>query len=259
MLKEAIDSVLNQSFKDFELLIIDDGSTDDTEKLIEEFKDPRIKYFQKNHSGVASTRNFGIKKAKSDWIALLDSDDRWYPKKLETQWNYLKKNPEVKICQTEDVWFRNGKRVNPKNIHKKQSGWIFSSCVDLCTVCCSTVIIHQEVFKTCGLFDENFPACEDYDLWLRISLEYPIYTIDKELAWKQGGHTDQLSQKYWGMDIFRVKALEKILKHPKISDDQAKIVEMNLKLRYDVIERGAHKYGRTLDETLNLNFKELEK
>lgn len=259
-LKDAIQSVLDQTFKNFELLIIDDGSTDATEEMIRKnFHDNRIRYIYKRNEGVASARNLGIKEAQSDWLAFLDSDDRWYPEKLENQFRFLINNSHIKICQTEDIWFRNGKRFNPKKKHAKKSGWIFSYCVELCTVCCSTIMLHKDIFRAEGLFDESLAACEDYDLWLRLSLKYPIITLSHILAWKQGGHSDQLSQKYWGMDIFRVRALQKILNHSDISYREKKLVRQSLKSRYDVLELGAKKRGKTLAQLLNLGEKDLIK
>jgi len=252
-LKEAIDSVLCQTMSDFELLIVDDGSNDGTGDYVrKELSDSRIHYFYQENSGVSRARNSGIKASKGEWIALLDSDDLWMPSKLETQINYLTDNPNVRVCQTEEIWVRFGKRVNSGDKHKKYSGWIFDKCIPLCIVSPSAVMIHRDVFKECGLFDESLPACEDYDLWLRISLCYQIITLSAPLITKRGGHADQLSQKYWGMDRFRIRALEKIFSHPKLGADQRKLVQENLSFRYSVIQKGATKRGRTIEELFSV-------
>lgn len=242
--KEAIDSVLCQTFQNFELIVVDDGSDDETQSVVESYlHDNRVQLITQPNRGVSSARNAGLKKASAKWIAFLDSDDKWLPEKLQYQWNYISNHPEVFICQTEEIWVRNGLRVNPKKKHQKHSGWIFEKCIPLCIVSPSSVMIHRNVFDRCGLFDETFPACEDYDLWLRIALEYQVITLSEKLIVKRGGHDDQLSRKYWGLDRFRVKALEKILTHPKITRKQRKLVERSIYNRVKILEKGAEKRG----------------
>ena len=209
-LERAIKSVLGQTYKNIELLIIDDGSTDNTIKLINNYRDKLI-YYSKLHGGVSAARNFGLEKSTGTWVAFLDSDDYWLPEKIERQMQYLQANPKMLICQTEEKWIRNNVLVNPKKKHKKYAGRIFKRCLPLCIISPSAVIIHQKVFNDVGVFDESFPVCEDYDLWLRIALKYTIGLIPEKMIVKTGGHSDQLSRKYWGMDRYRVRALEKLL------------------------------------------------
>ncbi len=210
VLERAIQSVLNQTYKNYELIIIDDGSTDDTSKILDKY-DKDIRHYSMLHSGVSAARNFGIKKAYGDWIALLDSDDYWLPEKLEKQVKFVSRHPQFKVAQTDEKWIRKGKFVNPMKKHQKHSGWIFEKCLPLCIVSPSAVMIHKEIFDAVGLFDENLPVCEDYDLWLRISRNYQIGLLPEKLIVKTGGHDDQLSRQYWGMDRFRVDALERLL------------------------------------------------
>ncbi|MEN8259326.1 MAG: glycosyltransferase family 2 protein, partial [Pseudomonadota bacterium] len=145
------------------------------------------------------------------WLAFLDSDDQWLPHKLEVQVEKLQGQPSIRVCHTEEIWIRNGRRVNPAGKHAKQGGWIFRSCLPLCAMSPSSILIHRAVFDSVGLFDERLPACEDYDLWLRITARYPVLFVDEPLIVKYGGHADQLSRKHWGMDRFRIRALEKVL------------------------------------------------
>lgn len=223
-LKGAIDSVLEQTFTNFELLIIDDGSTDDTREIIANYG-VQVKYFYQPNKGPSAARNSGIKKARADLITFLDSDDRWLKNKLQTQVDLMITDPGIKICYTDEIWIRRGKKVNPKKIHQKYSGWIYQKCLPLCIISPSSVMIYREVFDKVGLFDESLLVCEDYDLWLRISQRYPITFINEPLIIKNGGHEDQLSQRLWGMDRFRVKALEKMLQENSVSteDKQATI------------------------------------
>ena len=210
LLKEAVESVLQQSFSDFELIVVDDGSTDATRELIKDY--PAVRYIYQPNKGVSSARNQGIKQAVGDLIAFLDSDDLWIDNKLERQVTFFNDNPAVSICQSEEIWLRDGRRHNPKKKHKKYSGYILKECLPLCIVSPTAVMLRREVFQKIGLFDESFPVCEDYDFWLRAARVYPIELIKEPLIIKRAKFPDQLSFRYWGMDRFRLKAIKKLLK-----------------------------------------------
>lgn len=253
-LNAAIDSVLDQTFKDYELIVIDDGSTDDTREILAAQAD-QVKYFYQPNAGPAAARNLGIRQAKSDLLAFLDSDDRWLKNKLQTQVDLMMKDPEVKICYTDEIWIRQGVRVNPKKIHQKFSGWIYQQCLPLCIISPSSVMIHREVLERVGLFDENFPVCEDYDLWLRISRYYPITFINKPLIIKNGGHQDQLSQRLWGMDRCRVGALEKILLDHSLGDEDRKATIKMLQQKCLILANGCFKRGKVEEGNYYLSIK----
>ena len=110
--------------------------------------------------------------------------------------------------------------MNPKVKHKKYGGYIFEKCLPLCVISPSAVVIHRDIFQELGYFDESLPACEDYDLWLRICAKYPVLFVEEPLLRKFGGHDDQLSKKFWGMDRFRVEALYKIIKLGNLTESQ---------------------------------------
>ena len=214
-LKEAIQSVLDQDCFDSgktgfhcELLVIDDGSTDDTRAVVESFAAP-VSYRYQDQKGVSAARNLGLKTAGGEFVAFLDSDDLWKKDKLSVQMSLMTSLPRTKVCYTEEIWIRKGTVVNPKKKHKKYSGWIFDKVLPICLLSLSSALFRREVFEELGGFDEEFPACEDYDLGLRVAHRYPIHLITKPLIVKRGGHPDQLSHKFWGMDRFRVKALQK--------------------------------------------------
>jgi glycosyltransferase involved in cell wall biosynthesis len=242
-LKEAIDSVLSQTYRNFELIVVDDGSTDDTPKLFSSYDD-KIRVITQANQGPSASRNRGIKAAKGDWIAFLDSDDGWKPDKLEKQVQFIKDNPEIKICQTEEIWIRNGKRVNPRKKHEMHSGWIYEECLPLCIVSPSSVMIHRGVFEKVGLFDETMLACEDYDLWLRIAPHYPICLVREKLIVKQGGHADQQSHVISSLDLLRIKAMVKSLESGGLNESQfeAALLELNKKCR--VYGNGCIKRGK---------------
>ena len=242
IIKEAIDSILAQDYTEFELIVVDDGSTDHTSDVLDSYGDDIKVLFQKN-KGVSAARNRGIAEASGKFIAFLDSDDLWLPQKLTVQIEFFNQTPDALICQTEEVWIRNGLRVNPKKRHKKPSGMIFNPSLELCLVSPSAVMIRRSLFGRVGKFDETLPACEDYDLWLRISCRFPVHLIDTPLIIKRGGHGDQLSSRA-GLDRFRIKAIEKIIKRGILSDDQYRAAVITLKKKCDIYAAGCRKRGR---------------
>jgi len=242
LLHEAIASVLEQTFKDLELIVVDDGSTDETRDVVMSFDDPRIRYLFQANRGVSAARNWGVASSRGGLIAFLDSDDVWLPEKLETQVSYLEKHPGISICQTEEIWIRNGVRVNPAEKHRKFSGWIFRECIPLCIVSPSAVMLTREAFDRLGGFDEDLPACEDYDLWLRASLRYEIHTLPEALIEKRGGHEDQLSRQP-GLDIYRISALRKVLRDSTIPDEYRAAIEEDIVRRAGIVVEGARKRG----------------
>ena len=239
-LGRAIESVLNQTYRNFELIVIDDGSTDDTSRIIRKHK-KRIRYYSQLHSGVSSARNLGLEKSEGTWVAFLDSDDYWLPQKLARQMECLAKNPQWLVMQTDEKWIRRGVVVNPMKKHRKYSGWIFPQCLPLCIVSPSAVIVHQKVFNDVGVFDASLPVCEDYDLWLRIALKYEIGLLPEKLIVKTGGHADQLSRKYWGMDRYRVLALEKILQ-ADLTPQQTELVLDEIIKKLTILSAGRTKH-----------------
>jgi len=242
-LGQAIESVLAQSLPPTEIIIVDDGSTDGTAELIQN-SFPSCCYLYQQNQGVSSARNNGISNATGEWLALLDSDDEWMPDKLATQTSAIEANPGIKLCHTEEIWIRNGKRINQMKKHAKAGGWIFQHCLPLCAISPSSVIIHRSLFDEVGLFDETLPACEDYDLWLRICAFHPTLFIETPQIIKHGGHEDQLSRQHWGMDRFRIQALEKIIAHPKLSlADQVAAAE-TLITKTGILAQGALKRGK---------------
>lgn len=241
-LPRTLDSILCQSCSPKEIIVVDDGSTDETLALMTS-EYPEIVFIQQQNTGVSSARNVGIKRASGDWIAFLDSDDEWLPEKLEIQMKALYENPEIKICHTNEIWIRNGKRVNPKKKHEKFGGWIFQKCLPLCCISPSSVIIHKSIFKEIGLFDYSLPVCEDYDLWLRITARNPVLYIEEPFLIKYGGHEDQLSKKYWGMDRFRIKSLEKIIASRVLSELDENAAKKMLMEKIYIFIQGAQKRG----------------
>ena len=237
----AIDSVLKQTYPIHQIIVVDNNSTDNTSEILRN-KYSKIEILFENKQGVSSARNKGIKYSKSDWIALLDSDDSWEPKKIEKQLSlYEQSKKKIRVIHTDELWYKNKVLLNQKNQHKKSGGDIFENCVRICCISPSSALIRRDLFDEIGYFDESFPACEDYDFWLRVTATEKILFLDEPLTIKFGGHDDQLSKKYWGMDRFRVRALEKLILNHNLNYLQKKIVLNSLINRLEIITNGAKK------------------
>ncbi len=252
-LTEAIKSVLEQDyFRDcpeipcFEFWVIDDGSSDATEKVVRSFGGT-VKYFFQRHQGVSAARNQGLRLSSGDYIAFLDSDDLWLEKKIGTQISFMEAYPKAMVCYTEERWVRDGELVNPGKRHRKYSGWIFDNVLPLCLLSLSSALFRREVFEMIGGFDETLPACEDYDLGIRLAHRFPVHLIDRPLIVKRGGHADQLSRKYWGMDRFRVRALEKAL-NLDLTPDQEQAVREELVKKCQILIQGFRKRNKVQEE-----------
>jgi len=247
MLREGIDSALAQDFEDFELIVVDDASTDGTAEEIERYGG-RVKLIQHSiNKGVSAARNRGVLHAKGKYIAFLDSDDLWIKGKLKIQVAFLDENPHYPLCYTDEIWIRKGKRVNPMRKHDKYSGWIFEKCLPLCIISPSSAMMRKNLFSKVGLFDEALPVCEDYDFWLRVSLRFPIFFINKKLIIKRGGHRDQLSQRSWGNDRYRVIAMEKLLSEPYLKQEERGMILSEMKRKCQILSEGFFKRGNELE------------
>lgn len=251
-LKEAIQSVLDQDYfrrldreRFFEIIVVDDGSTDKTEEVVQSFACD-IRYIYQENRGVSAARNAGLQHARGDFIAFLDSDDLWKRDKIGVQMSLMNTVSRTMMCYTEETWIRHGIFVNPKKRHQKYSGWIFDKVLPLCLISLSSALFRREVFEKIGSFDEDFPVCEDYDFGIRLAHRYPVYFLTRPLIVKRGGHEDQLSQRYWGMDRFRIKALEKALAMD-LSSHQRDLVQAEIVKKSRVLANGFAKRGKTAD------------
>ncbi|PIV19327.1 MAG: glycosyl transferase [Elusimicrobia bacterium CG03_land_8_20_14_0_80_50_18] len=233
---EAVESVRKQTCSDYELIIVDDGSTDGSREILGPKADKYI--FQKN-AGVSAARNAGFTASSGKYICFLDSDDLWMKDKLDVQIDFMEKNPSMPLCYTGEKWLKCGSHKNQKKHHSKRGGDIFVKCLEMCIISPSSAMIRRETLERLK-FDEKLPVCEDYDMWLRISSEHNIAYIDRELIIKRGGHPGQLSESEPAMDRFRIYSIIKALKSG-LSPEREKLAKAELRRKCAIVRSGALK------------------
>lgn len=229
-----------QDYRDMEVIVVDDGSNDGSREKV---KDLPVQYIWKENGGISSARNFGIEVSQGEYIAFLDVDDIWMKGKLSAQITGMEATG-CSLCYTDEIWIRNGMHLNQKKRHKKYSGSIFEKCLPLCIISPSSVVIKRDVFEKVGKFDESMPVCEDYDMWLRISAQYPVLFLEKPFITKRGGHADQLSRRYAGMDRFRIESIARVLDTTPLTGEMHEAAVDELERKCRVYAKGAIKRGR---------------
>jgi len=248
-LKRAIYSVLAQNYDCIEIIVVDDGSNDDTPEVIhsiqKETADPmNLRYIHIEHAGVSTARNTGIQSADGEWIAFLDSDDYWLEDKLRKQVEYLSENSMYRVCHTDEIWIKNGIRINQGKKHRKYEGWFFSPSLHLCLISPSSVLIHKDVFSEVGIFDEEFPYVEDFELWLRITDRFPVGFVNEKLVVKTGGHLDQLSRKIEGIEKYRMNALKKLILNSFFSEEHIAEAAAVYSRKAEIYIKGCERRGK---------------
>jgi glycosyltransferase involved in cell wall biosynthesis len=255
-LQRALRSVESQTYSNWELIVVDDGSTDDTADWLEQYRSrwrlpQQVEIISIVNQGISRARNIGAAFATSDWLAFLDSDDEWLPEKLAAQSALM---GQYEMIHSEEIWVRNGVRVNPAVKHVKGGGRQFLRSVDLCCISPSTVLIRRPLFTDFGGFDESFPVCEDYDLWLKVCFGREIGFISEPLTLKYGGHADQLSMRYHSMDYWRIKSLMPWLSSERLSLSEHDYIRSSVSRRCEILLRGASKRQNS-----DLNVNEIQK
>jgi GT2 family glycosyltransferase len=244
VVREAVASACAQEGVTGEIIVVDDGSSDGSAAALQHEFGTAIRVLRTANHGVAAARNLGVAVSGGELLAFLDSDDLWLPDKLAAQVAFFAAHPDAQICQTEEVWIRNGVRVNPCARHRKPRGDIFEPSLRLCLVSPSAVMLRRTLFERVGGFDESLAVCEDYDLWLRILRDTPVWLIDRPLVIKRGGHADQLSRRFWGMDRFRVAALLRLLSEGNLPEAYHEATLRVLAEKCAILANGAASRGR---------------
>jgi glycosyltransferase involved in cell wall biosynthesis len=246
MVAAAISSVLAQDWKRLELIVVDDGSDDGTPEMVRQRFGSRVRLLSLPcNRGVSHARNQGFALSRGDFIAFLDSDDLWQPAKTSRQVAFMQAAPEMLISQTDEIWIRHGRRVNPCRHHHKPAGEIFPACLERCVVTPSAVMMRREFFARVGLFDESLPACEDYDLWLRTAAcGLEVGLLPEKLLTRHGGHPDQLSSSIPALDRYRIKSLLKLLHNFTLPRPAREAALAILEHKSQIYLKGCRRRGR---------------
>lgn len=210
-LPQSIESVLQQTYDNFEVIVIDDGSTDNTEAVLADYKD-KIRYIKKNNGGPSGARNLGIAEAKGEFIAFQDSDDLWLPEKLQLQMEYLTTHPEIAVLYTDLIQF-NQQGVVSAGLEERYgslpSGYIFEELLVNHAITLSTIIVRRSCIDEIGVFDESLIGAEDYNFYLRLARKFQFDFLNQALVHKRL-HTNNLSDDLDQMCEDEVKNLDKI-------------------------------------------------
>lgn len=215
--ERAIRSVLSQRLPagfDLELIVVDDGSSPETRDYLMEavLEDGRARLVSISHCGMpGAVRNRGVEAAHGALLVFLDSDDTWERDKLEQQVLLHREGGSVRISHTRERWVRNDREVSQASQKHRRSGDLFADSLIKCIIGPSTVMIDRGLFETVGGFREDLEIAEDYELWLRITVTERIGYIDRPLTTKYAGHGDQLSERYGGIEQFRIAALQPLV------------------------------------------------
>ncbi len=248
LLKKSIESVLSQSMSCGEIVIIDDGSTDETSSVIKKLQSKNqipIRYFFQNNMGAAAARNKGVVESQYDYICFLDSDDCFVPEKIQMQYQAMVNHPNYLISHTREIWYRRGVLINQKKKHQPPHGDIFKRCLPMCVVGFSTVMVRREIFDKFGFFDETMICCEDYDYWLKVSTVENFLLVAQPLTVKNGGREDQLSVVHrMGMDKYRIRSILNLLDNSNLTAQQAFLAVEELKKKAKIYGNGCIKHGR---------------
>lgn len=245
LLPRALASALSQSGPALEILVADDGSTDATAEVLSGYAaDPRVRILRLEHGGVCRARNAAVVEARAPLLAFLDSDDEWAPGKLAAQCALLRETG-LAMCQTEEIWIRNGVRVNPPAHYVKRGGDLFAASLRHCMITPSSTVMTRRLYEDAGGFDPDFPACEDFEFWLRIVPDHHVGLIPKPYLVRYGGHPDQLSTRYPAQDRFRIRALALLLVRKKLDPARRALALEAFEEKLGIYAAGCRKRGNT--------------
>jgi glycosyltransferase involved in cell wall biosynthesis len=250
--REAVDSVLAQTFQDFELIVVDDGSTDATEESLAAYGGA-LRYLRLAHSGMPGlVRNRGAWAARGRYLAFLDSDDLWLPEKLELQMRLFRTGPQgPRLCHTREKWLRGGKEISQTGQKHRREGDIFADALVKCVIGPSTLVVEKSFFENHGGFREDLEIAEDYELWLRMSFTQPVLYVDKALTVKRAcvqarDEEGNLSEKYGQIEIFRIRALRDLVARGFFSSsaEKEKLARAELARKCGIYASGCRKRGK---------------
>ena len=244
--ERALRSVRKQSLAAAEFVVVDDGSSEAMDALRADVLSGGGRWITlPENRGPAAARNAGVAETSSPWITFLDSDDEWASWKLERQLAWHQSHPDMRISQAQDQWFRKGEAILRPSHWQMQEGDLFAESVERCSITPSAVMLHRTIWDELGGFDERFRVCEDYELWLRLTREYPVGLVGGEpFVRRHGGRPDQLSSITPAMDRHRIAALLELLDSGSLSPSQQDHVLRGIKEKATILAAGAAKRGR---------------
>ncbi len=260
-IKEAIRSVINQTYRPLELIVGDDGSTDQTLMEVNTLQDAAVKagvdltILELTHTGMpGAVRNRCVQSARGEFIAFLDSDDLWLPAKLEKQYALHRDNPSLNISHTREEWNRSGKIISQSKLRHTRQGDMFADSLKKCIIGPSTVMIRRDYYLETGGFREDLEIAEDYEYWLRITAGETVAYLDEPMIVKRAGHQGQLSEKYGHIELFRLEGLKSLVDSDFLKGERKNQAASELANKCSVYSKGCLKRGK---EEESLIYREL--
>jgi glycosyltransferase involved in cell wall biosynthesis len=268
LLADALASVLAQTYQDFEIVVVDDGSTDETPEVLarvlrevpKQGGAPPARTLRVPHSGKpGAVRNRGAEEARGRLLAFLDSDDRWLPTKLEAQVRLHEgaagaaplpgtgqAGPAARCSHTRELWVRRGREVSQKGQRHRRSGDLFVDSLKKCIIGPSTVMLERSLFEELGGFREDLEIAEDYELWLRATHRVDVAYLDEALTIKQAGDWPQLSERYGQIEVFRIEGLKGLIGSGYFADnpEHQAAAETEFARKCRIYAAGCRKRGR---------------
>ena len=239
---ETVESVLNQTYKDYEIIVVDDGSVDGTRDALLPYMHG-IRYHYKENGGIASAKNAGISLSQTEFVAFLDHDDLWAPDKLQLQMECFNENPKVGLVYAKYTSFRDGKELRTKP-EKGYSGWIFKELLSKSFIQTSTVIVKRECLNAVGPFDESFSLGDEYDMFLRISKKFQCGFVDKGLT-RYRVHDTNASKNDFLFDNENLGVYKKIYNNFTDLDGEEKKILRKRIARYSMkVAKGLYSQGK---------------
>ncbi|MBW7857518.1 MAG: glycosyltransferase family 2 protein [Leptonema sp. (in: Bacteria)] len=248
LLKEALRSVLYGTILPQEIIIVLDGTQESNnvdqqaaESIWVEMKinSCQLTILQGSNQGPAAARNLGAARSRTEWLTFLDSDDRWQPRKLEQQLQYMKKRPHLKASHCAEVWIKNNSEVKIPNRLRPSTGRLLSESFERCLVSVSSLLIQRSLFFILNGFQTDLRVCEDYDFWIRTFLHHPIGLVPPNkdsIVEKYAGNWNQLSQTQ-NIDVYRVEVLLRILENHTLNSKDKKTAQNSLLKKWSIVTK----------------------
>lgn len=252
LLAEAMQSILAGKTRPRELIVVVNSKGPAREADLgaaraaaDQAGDVIVRILTEERPGPAAARNRGWRAAAASWISFLDSDDLWAPEKLAAQLRFLARRPHLDACHTGERWLKHGRELSQPRRLAPRSGAFLYDAFETCLISCSSILLRRSLLETLGGFDETFPVCEDFELWLRLLARTPVGLVPEPLTIKRSGDWAQLSQSRHSMDAWRIRAILKFAAATPLDGRALAAARNSVERKLRILQQGADKRRTT--------------